>query len=233
MTEPLLAVDDLVIGYDRPLIRPLSFRVDASQIRVLVTGRNGAGKSTLLDTLALGMAPLAGAIRIDGDPRRPCSRAAARRLGIVRGNQRARVVDSLNARENIQLALRATAGDYLRSVLGIDPNADTRGPDAMLERLGYPDLGSVAGSELSTGQRRVVDNARVLMADHARLLLFDEPLANLHASAVAPFVEALRAVTEATGSGAVIIEHRRIGDIAPDSHVDLDNYSLSRSAASN
>lgn len=51
----LIEVDDLVIGYDTPLTRPLNFKLERGQ-KVAICGVNGLGKSTLLKTL-LGLIP--------------------------------------------------------------------------------------------------------------------------------------------------------------------------------
>ena len=51
MTEALLEVEALETGYSRPVIGPISFRVERGQVVALV-GPNGSGKSTLLKAIA-------------------------------------------------------------------------------------------------------------------------------------------------------------------------------------
>lgn len=46
----LLQVNDLVVGYDRPILGPLSFRLESGQVLGL-WGPNGVGKSTVLYAL--------------------------------------------------------------------------------------------------------------------------------------------------------------------------------------
>ncbi|KEO84549.1 ABC-F family ATP-binding cassette domain-containing protein [Tumebacillus flagellatus] len=46
---------DLVIGYDRPLLPPLTFKLERGE-KIAITGMNGMGKSTLMKTI-LGMIP--------------------------------------------------------------------------------------------------------------------------------------------------------------------------------
>ena len=51
----LIEAEDLVIGYDEPLTKPLTFKLERGQ-KVAICGVNGLGKSTLLKTL-LGIIP--------------------------------------------------------------------------------------------------------------------------------------------------------------------------------
>ena len=47
----LVDVNDLVVGYDRPLLQPINFSVAKDQV-IAFEGFNGVGKSTLLKTIA-------------------------------------------------------------------------------------------------------------------------------------------------------------------------------------
>ncbi|SCX94594.1 ATP-binding cassette domain-containing protein [Thiohalorhabdus denitrificans] len=50
-TAPLVTAEEAVVGYERPVLGPLSFRVRPGDV-VGVWGPNGAGKSTLLKAIA-------------------------------------------------------------------------------------------------------------------------------------------------------------------------------------
>ena len=66
MKEFLCETQDLAIGYGKTsLASGIALRAKPGQILVLV-GPNGAGKSTLLKTLAGQLAPLGGAVLLDG-----------------------------------------------------------------------------------------------------------------------------------------------------------------------
>jgi zinc transport system ATP-binding protein len=51
MASPLLEAIDLVAGYRRPVIGPLSFRIQPGEV-IGIWGANGCGKSTLLKAVA-------------------------------------------------------------------------------------------------------------------------------------------------------------------------------------
>lgn len=54
-SQVLVDVNDLVVGYDKPLLSPMNFTISADEVLVL-EGFNGVGKSTLLRTI-LGLQP--------------------------------------------------------------------------------------------------------------------------------------------------------------------------------
>lgn len=59
----ILSSNNLVIGYQKPLIKPLSFTIKAGE-KWLVKGGNGVGKTTLLQTIMNYVKPLQGQINI-------------------------------------------------------------------------------------------------------------------------------------------------------------------------
>ena len=58
----LAEAEDLVLGYDSPLTRPVSFKLERNK-KVAVRGVNGLGKTTLLKTILGLIPPFAGSIR--------------------------------------------------------------------------------------------------------------------------------------------------------------------------
>lgn len=58
----VLTVADLFVGYDKPLVKKMGFRVERGQ-KIAIIGANGIGKSTLLKTIAGKIPPLAGEIK--------------------------------------------------------------------------------------------------------------------------------------------------------------------------
>jgi molybdate transport system ATP-binding protein len=143
---------------------------------VVVLGPNGAGKTTLLRVLA-GLQPLdAGRVAVDGvvvdDPVAGAWVPAERRpVGFV--FQEHALFPHLSAMENVAFGLRA------RGVRRRDSRSRAQ---AWLERVGVGDHAASRPGSLSGGQAQRVALARALVAE-PRVLLLDEPLAALDASA--------------------------------------------------
>ncbi|NUQ73385.1 MAG: ATP-binding cassette domain-containing protein [Polyangiaceae bacterium] len=228
MAEPVLRIQSLALGRGgAPLVRGLEIELRPGEA-LLVTGSNGVGKSSLLDVLTLELAPMAGEVLFGGAPLKGRGADVARRRGIVRAYQRPRIVNELTALENILLGRRARARAFLASIVGRDRVAEAAVPLQVLEGLGYTRIAGRMGSELSMGERRVVEIGRALAADEAVLLLFDEPLANLELDAAKRFAERLRARL-AEGASALLIEHRPTEELAIKNHLHLDDYAFERS----
>jgi molybdate transport system ATP-binding protein len=167
---------------------------------VAVVGPNGAGKTTLLRALAGLVALDRGRVIIDGsvvdDPvghiRIPPER---RRVGVV--FQEHRLFANLTAMENVAFGLRATGM----------PRREARAKAlSWLERVGLPELAGRRPRELSGGQAQRVALARALVTEPAVLLL-DEPLAAVDASARAELRQALRDELRRYPGARLIVTH--------------------------
>jgi ABC-type branched-subunit amino acid transport system ATPase component len=77
--------------------------------------------------------------------------------------------------------------------------------DAALERCGIAHLANARPRELSTGQRRLVELARVV-AGNFDMLLLDEPSSGLDHAETKRFGEILRSLVN-DGLGILIVEH--------------------------
>lgn len=150
--------------------------LDVDEAVVAVVGPNGAGKTTLLRALA-GLLPLdRGRVVIDGvvveDPgagiRLP---PEARGVGVV--FQEHRLFDNLTALENVAFGPRAR---------GLPRRTARQRAAGWLDRVGLPHVAAQRPRQLSGGQAQRVALARALAAEPAVLLL-DEPLAAVDASA--------------------------------------------------
>lgn len=143
---------------------------------LLVSGPTGAGKSVLLRLLAGFETPRRGWITADGVPlvgSRPDVLAAhRRRLALV--PQRPLLASARTAIQNVALALETQ---------GVAVGAAHERAAAVLGRVGIEALADRRVSTLSAGERRLVSLARALVREDARLVIADEPAADLEARA--------------------------------------------------
>ncbi|HXF07962.1 MAG TPA: cytochrome c biogenesis heme-transporting ATPase CcmA [Candidatus Acidoferrales bacterium] len=160
--EALLAAVDLAcVRGDRLLFEGLSFALAPGTV-LKVEGPNGAGKTSLLRILAGLLRPEAGSVLWRGRDIAACAGdyAADRRyIGHQNGLGLA-----LTARENLRVAA---------ALQGIDGGAVSL--DAVLEAVGLPQTGNIPAVRLSSGQRRRLALARLLMGQ-AGVWILDEPL---------------------------------------------------------
>lgn len=157
----LVRATELSAGYHQhPVCAPATFALMPGQVLALV-GVNGAGKSTLLRTCCGLLEPIRGRIELLGsqpDPRRAAQRAA---LALDTGEDS--FFPSLGVEEHLRLVC------YGHGV----PDADAAVGD-ILDELGLMPLARALPEQLSSGQRRRLALASVLLRPR-RLLVLDEP----------------------------------------------------------
>ena len=172
-----------------------SLEVDAGKIVGLV-GESGCGKSTLARA-AVGLVPVAGgSVRFEGRQVAPMTRRARPaelvRLQLVFQNP----YSSLNPRRKVG----AQIADGLRAP------SRPRVPAELCELVGLPANAAAQFHEFSGGQRQRIAIARALAADPAVIVL-DEPLASLDASAQAQLANLLVELTRELSLGLLLISH--------------------------
>ena len=186
-------------------LRGLDLRVEPREL-VAVFGPSGSGKSTMLHLAAALDVPSAGDVRAFGEP---LSRLDEGELDEYRGRKVALVFQSgnlwpaLTAQENVVLSLRlarvARATEEAENALAAFGLAHTRGRRA----------GVLSGGE----QERVAIAAAA--ARKARLVLADEPTAELDEGNEELVLNALHRLRDAFGSTVVVVTHsQRIADSA-------------------
>jgi ABC-type branched-subunit amino acid transport system ATPase component len=189
----------------------VSLTVEPGTIVGLI-GPNGSGKTTLLDVVSGLVIPDAGTVRLDGEDlvdHLPEERAG---LGLVRSFQDCRLFPELSVTDTLLLTQDAARPvGVLATTLAL-PAARRRERDKheavervidsfRLDRFRDHRIG-----ELSTGTRRVVDLASIVLAG-PRVLLLDEPTAGIAQREAEAFIPLLRRLQQVTGATVVLVEH--------------------------
>ena len=207
---PGLRVDNLVIRFGGLVaVDRLSLEVPMGRLTGLI-GPNGAGKTTTFNAITGLNRPTSGRIRLFGRDVTHLSPQARAQRGLGRTFQRMELFDSLTVGENVSLGMEAgLAGSnplrHLRSGRG-DTKAIHRARAEALEMVGIADLARERPLDLSTGQRRLVELARVI-AGNFKILLLDEPSSGLDKRETERFGDILRMLVEERGVGILCVEH--------------------------
>lgn len=182
-----------------------SFTIPAGAVTALI-GPNGAGKSTLLHALAGLLSPRSGHIDLP---------AARRRGGVAYVLQATQVNEHLplTVREAVRMGRYATAGPWRRLQAH-----DREAVDEALEALAITDLANRPLHELSGGQRQRAFVAQGL-AQHADVLLLDEPITGLDVVSRQHILDAIAA--QRAAGRAIVVSTHDLGDAAAADHLLL------------
>lgn len=212
--EPVIQIRSLKVAIGGlELFSDLSLECEGGEL-VLITGENGSGKTTLLNVLTGFFKPDGGEVIINGvlvQDWRPY-RIASCPGGVARSFQTPFIVEELTAIDNV-LVGRRTFGESLWQALRLQLSgghaAATRlGNEAraVLDRLALGAGAETLGAHLSAGQRRRVDIGRAVFSN-ARLLLLDEPFANLDPRGSTQVRAVLRELLQ-QGHAILVVEHQ-------------------------
>ncbi len=163
MSEPVLSVSGLRLGYGRnDVVSDVAISVAAGTVVSLI-GANGAGKTTILRGISGLLRPRAGSVRFKGrDVAGEAAHVIARR-GIVQVPEGRQVFANMSVDENLSMGAYRCPG----------PIASRR--DAVLAR--FPRLAERLDQQaglMSGGEQQMLAIGRALMAE-PEILLMDEP----------------------------------------------------------
>ena len=187
-----------------PVLDGVSFSVEKGET-VAVIGPSGAGKSTMLRCLIDLETADSGEIRIEDRyllkegayPDEKTRRSVCGKMGMV--FQSFNLFPHLTVLDNLILP-PINAKKLTR------PEAVKKAKELLL-KVGLSGKEAARPSELSGGQKQRVSLAGV-MVDQVRILLFDEPLANLDPATGKQTMELIDEIQKKTDTTVLIIEHR-------------------------
>jgi general nucleoside transport system ATP-binding protein len=197
--EPAVSLRSITKRFgDVVAVRSASLDVPWGQIHALL-GENGAGKTSLMNVLAGLYRPDAGEIHIDGRPAAIHSPEDAKRAGVGMVHQEQRLVTRFTAPENIALGHREPRWFVTRAYF-------ERLAGRLSERYGLGIDAEQPVWMMPLGRRQRVELVK-LLHHGARIIVLDEPTANLAPAEVEVFFAAVRQLAEA-GRTVVFITHK-------------------------
>jgi putative ABC transport system ATP-binding protein len=185
-------------GSPLPILDIEDFHVAPGEQMVLV-GKSGCGKTTLLHVIAGITRPEEGKVRInDWDitlmPEAECDRFRAEHIGYV--FQTFNLLRGFSALENVMLAMRFAAPAQVDRARAVQ----------LLDRVGLSHRMTHKPTQLSVGEQQRVAVARAL-ANCPKLLLADEPTANVDSGHQQQILDLLRETCREENVSLVLVTH--------------------------
>jgi putative ABC transport system ATP-binding protein len=171
-----------------------------SQGFTAIAGPSGSGKSSLLHLIGALDSPTQGKILYEGEDitlLNPDTLAAFRRHHIGFVFQAYNLINTLTALENVE---------YIMLLQGIPLRERQKKAADLLQRVGLGDYIHRFPNEMSGGQQQRVAIARAVAA-HPKVVLADEPTANLDSKTAEALVDLMLALNEQQGITFIFSTH--------------------------
>ena len=190
----------------------VSFEIDRATITGLI-GPNGAGKSTTFDLITGVTTPNAGRVYVDGEDVTGLRPDQLVDRGVIRTFQISRELGGMTVLENVLLAFGSQQGESLwRAVVPGLRRKTVSQERALLERawetlelFELDHLAHEAASNLSGGQRKLLELARALQTE-PEIVLLDEPMAGVNPTLEATLLERIHEL-RSQGYTFLLVEH--------------------------
>lgn len=186
-------------GVETRALSGVDLSIDPGEFSALA-GPSGSGKTTLLNLLGALDVPTAGQILLEGEDLgalKPGELSDRRlhKIGFV--FQAYNLIPVLSAAENVEFVLE---------LQGIKPPERRARSSSLLERVGLGDLAHKRPLEMSGGQQQRVAVARAI-ASRPRIVLADEPTANLDSTTAASLLELMQGLNQDEGITFLFSSH--------------------------
>jgi branched-chain amino acid transport system ATP-binding protein len=208
----LLKVNKVTMKFEGVVaLNDISMEVEDSEIRGLI-GPNGSGKTTLMNIITGYYKPSEGEVFFEKKlitglkPHITCN------MGISRTFQNIRLFNGMTVLENVMLGRHSKTktelgGAIFRPKRVIKEEEETKEKsNEILNFVGLYEYKNRLATDLSFGQQRSLEIAKAL-ASEPKLLLLDEPAANLSLPRIDRLLRLLRKIHENMKVTIILIEH--------------------------
>ena len=199
----LLTLNDVTVRFGGvTALNRASLNVPAGSVTALI-GPNGSGKTTVFNVVDGTYLPERGDVTLGGRSLRRINRTERTFAGIARTYQLPRLFNSLTVLENV--AAGNADFQWRRLARSAVSGAEATRATELLEFVGLGEHVGARATDLSYGQRKLVELAQILMLDPAVILL-DEPAAGVNPTLLRRLASLIRALNE-SGRTLLIVEH--------------------------
>jgi ABC-type branched-subunit amino acid transport system ATPase component len=205
-----LVVEHLTVRFGGVIaVNGVSLSAPLGHVTALI-GPNGAGKTTTFNACTGLLRPTSGRVVLAGHDVTTAPPQHHARLGLGRTFQRMQLCESLPVFENVALGRESLLSGnrpwrHLRASRP-EHREITVAAEQAIEACGLTTLARRDVASLSTGQKRLVELARVAAGGFS-LLLLDEPSSGLDRIETSEFGRILVGLIAARGVGVLLVEH--------------------------
>ncbi len=188
-----------------------SLQIKAGSITGLI-GPNGAGKTTLFNVIAGRLPPTSGRVTMAGEDITGLPPHALFAKGLLRTFQIAHEFGSMSVRENLMMVPGGQSGESLwdacfrRSAVAEEERALRAKADGVLEFLTISHLADQRASQISGGQKKLLELGRTMMVD-AKMVFLDEVGAGVNRTLLNTIGDAILRLNRERGYTFCVIEH--------------------------
>lgn len=200
----ILETKNLVKRFDGVhAVNGLSIKIEQGKITAII-GPNGSGKTTLINMLSGMLAMDSGTVMMKDSKR--FTKIQPHQIsfyGITRTFQDVRLFEQMTVLDNILVVL--TERNVFSAFFETHKEYHLKKAEGVLERVGLWEKKNQLAENLSYGQRKLLEIARVLAMDK-KIILLDEPFSGLFPEMVKIVSKIIQELKQ-KGSAMILIEH--------------------------